>query len=120
MITKEEALVLYKYFVYSSYGTIKIAADNAMKHKLAGFDTDYDGFAVVFEKELVAIIEKVYVERTESFQESTGSVATHGNVTPFIDCGHDAKNYIELNNRNVNMKDKLVQDEISVWNNLFQ
>lgn len=120
MITKEEALVLYKYFIYSSYGTIKIAADNAMKHKLAGFDTDYDGFAVVFEKELVAIIEKVYVERTESFQESTGSVATHGGVTPFIDCGHDAKNYIELNDKNVNVKDKSVQDEISVWNNIFK
>lgn len=120
MITKEEALVLYKYFIYSSYGTIKIAADNAMKHKLAGFDTDYDGFAVVFEKELVAIIEKVYVERTESFQESTGSVATHGGVTPFIDCGDNAKNYIKLNQKNINTKEKTVQDEISVWNNIFK
>lgn len=55
-ITKEERAILLDDFLNTSYGVTKLGADNTLKHKLAGMDTDYDGIAVVFEKELVDIL----------------------------------------------------------------
>ena len=48
--------ILLDDFLNTSYGVTKIGADNTLKHKLAGMDTDYDGVAVVFEKDLVQIL----------------------------------------------------------------
>lgn len=56
VITKEERKVLLDDFLNTSYGVTKLGADNTLKHKLAGMDTDYDGVAVVFEEELVQIL----------------------------------------------------------------
>lgn len=55
-IDAEEKEVLMDDFLNTSYGVTKLGADNTLKHKLAGMDTDYDGIAVVFEKELVDIL----------------------------------------------------------------
>ena len=55
-ITREERAILLDDFLNTSYGVIKLGADNTLKHKLAGMDTDYDGIAVVFEKKLVDIL----------------------------------------------------------------
>lgn len=78
-------------------------------------DTDYDGVVVVFEKALVSIIEKVYVERTEELQESTGTNATHGGTVPYIDCDHGALNFLDLEAKKVNTKPQNVKDEMEVW-----
>lgn len=56
VIKGREAKVLEDDFLNTSYGVIKIGSDNTLKHKLAGMDTDYDGIAVVFEKDLVDIL----------------------------------------------------------------
>ena len=56
VITKLEADMVKDDFLNTSFGTTKIGPDNTIKHKLAGMDTDYDGIAVVFEKELVDIL----------------------------------------------------------------
>ena len=55
-ITREERTILLDDFLNTSYGVTKLGADNTLKHKLAGMDTDYDGIAVVFEKKLVDIL----------------------------------------------------------------
>lgn len=55
-ITEAEMEILLDDFLNTSYGVTKIGADNTLKHKLAGMDTDYDGIAVVFEKDLVQIL----------------------------------------------------------------
>ncbi len=55
-ITREERATLLDDFLNTSYGVTKLGADNTLKHKLAGMDTDYDGIAVVFEKKLVDIL----------------------------------------------------------------
>lgn len=57
-----EAKVLKDDFLNTSYGVTKIGADNTLKHKLAGMDTDYDGIVVVFEKDLVQILLDKYVD----------------------------------------------------------
>lgn len=56
VITAQERAVLLDDFLNTSYGVTKLGADNTLKHKLAGMDTDYDGIAVVFEKGLVDIL----------------------------------------------------------------
>lgn len=56
VITPEERAILLDDFLNTSYGVTKLGADNTLKHKLAGMDTDYDGIAVVFEKGLVDIL----------------------------------------------------------------
>ena len=56
IITDKEKEILEDDFLNTSYGVTKIGADNTLKHKLAGMDTDYDGIAVVFEKDLVQIL----------------------------------------------------------------
>lgn len=55
-LTREERAILLDDFLNTSYGVTKLGADNTLKHKLAGMDTDYDGIAVVFEKKLVDIL----------------------------------------------------------------
>lgn len=55
-ITRDERAILLDDFLNTSYGVTKLGADNTLKHKLAGMDTDYDGIAVVFEKKLVNIL----------------------------------------------------------------
>lgn len=56
IIKGREVKVLEDDFLNTSYGVTKIGSDNTLKHKLAGMDTDYDGIAVVFEKDLVNIL----------------------------------------------------------------
>lgn len=56
VINVAERKVLLDDFLNTSYGVTKLGADNTLKHKLAGMDTDYDGIAVVFEKGLVNIL----------------------------------------------------------------
>lgn len=61
-ITEQERDILSDDFLNTSYGVTKLGADNTLKHKLAGMDTDYDGIAVVFEKSLVDILLAKYPE----------------------------------------------------------
>lgn len=61
-LTKKERGVLMDDFVNTSFGVIKMAPNNTIKHRLAGMDTDYDGVAIVFEKVLVDIIVNHYVD----------------------------------------------------------
>lgn len=61
-ITEQERNILSDDFLNTSYGVTKLGADNTLKHKLAGMDTDYDGIAVVFEKSLVDILLAKYPE----------------------------------------------------------
>lgn len=58
MLTVQQREVLIDDFVNTSYGVIKMAPNNTIKHRLAGMDTDYDGVAVIFERALVEIILK--------------------------------------------------------------
>lgn len=58
----KEKRILMDDFVNTSFGVIKMAPNNTIKHRLAGMDTDYDGVAVVFEKSLVDIIRNHYVD----------------------------------------------------------
>lgn len=61
-LSKKEREILMDDFVNTSFGVIKMAPNNTIKHRLAGMDTDYDGVAVVFEKVLVDIIVNHYVD----------------------------------------------------------
>ncbi|MGL5766011.1 MAG: hypothetical protein ACRCX8_10265 [Sarcina sp.] len=56
MLTKQQREVLLDDFINTSFGVIKMAPSNTIKHRLAGMDTDYDGVAIVFEKELVDLV----------------------------------------------------------------
>lgn len=56
VLSDKEKTILLDYFINTSYGVIKMAPNNTVKHRLAGMDTDYDGVATVFEKELVDIL----------------------------------------------------------------
>ncbi|MGL4878014.1 hypothetical protein [Paraclostridium dentum] len=47
-------------FIHTSYGVIKLAPNNTIKHRLAGMDTDYDGIAIIFEESLVNIMKAKY------------------------------------------------------------
>lgn len=68
-IDEDCAAVLKRYFTYTSFGQIKIASDNAIKEKMAGFDTDYDGLTVVFEKLLVNMLLDMADKKTEEVME---------------------------------------------------
>lgn len=114
-------VVIFNYFRFTSYGTIKIAADNAIKHKLAGMDTDYDGVVVIFEKELVEILEEVYVSRTEALANGTGSTATYGGMIPFIDSHQDAENFFVDKTNEVEAEVAITStDAIGKWGDLFK
>lgn len=84
VIDMDTARLIANYFAFTSYGTIKIAADNALKNKLAGMDTDYDGVVVILDKELNKIIEREYLARKNDLEETSGLIATHGGLVPFI------------------------------------
>ncbi len=101
IIDQATARIVFNYFSFTSYGTIKIAADNALKHKLAGMDTDYDGVVVILEKALVDILVDVYAKRKEALEESTGLIASHAGTIPFIDSSKDCVNFFELNEDNL-------------------
>lgn len=55
-LSKDEKEILFGNFASTSYGIIKLAPSNTIKHRLAGMDTDYDGIAVILEKELVDLL----------------------------------------------------------------
>ena len=55
-LTRQQREVLIDDFINTSFGVIKMAPNNTIKHRLAGMDTDFDGVAIVFEKELVDLI----------------------------------------------------------------
>lgn len=55
-LSEEVREVLIDDFVNTSFGVIKMAPNNLVKHRLAGMDTDYDGVAIVFEKAFVDIM----------------------------------------------------------------
>lgn len=62
-LTKHQKEILTDDFVNTSFGVIKMAPDNTIKHRLAGMDTDYDGVAVVFEKMFTDILLKGFERR---------------------------------------------------------
>lgn len=101
IIDQATARIVFNYFSFTSYGTIKIAADNALKHKLAGMDTDYDGVVVILEKALVDILVDVYAKRKVALEESTGLIASHAGTIPFIDSSKDCVNFFELDEDNI-------------------
>ena len=109
IIDQATARLVFNYFSFTSYGVIKIAADNALKHKLAGMDTDYDGVVVILEKELVDILVDVYAKRKEVLEETTGLIASHAGTIPFIDSSKDCVNFFELDD-----KDIIVNDETDI------
>ena len=109
IIDQATARLVFNYFSFTSYGVIKIAADNALKHKLAGMDTDYDGVVVILEKELVDILVDVYAKRKEALEESTGLIASHAGTIPFIDSSKDCINFFELDNEDI-----IVHDETDI------
>ena len=106
IIDQATARLVFNYFSFTSYGTIKIAADNALKHKLAGMDTDYDGVVVILEKELVDILVDVYAKRKEALEESTGLIASHAGTIPFIDSSKDCVNFFELDDEDIIIHDE--------------
>lgn len=120
VIDAETAVLLFNYFAFTSYGTIKIAADNAIKHKLAGMDTDYDGVVVILERELVEIIEELYASKTEVIRESTGSTASYGGCIPFIDSHQDAENFFEVASAEQEVAVGLESNELGTWAELFK
>ena len=104
-ITKEDVDLLFQYFYFTSYGVIKIAPSNVLKHKLAGMDTDFDGVKVVFEPSLVAIVVHFYLDRKESIANHTGRVdVTYGGVVPYIDCDKKATDLLKAGFENKNKK----------------
>ena len=109
IIDQATARLVFNYFSFTSYGTIKIAADNALKHKLAGMDTDYDGVVVILEKELVDILVDVYAKRKEALEESAGLIASHAGTIPFIDSSKDCVNFFELDDEDI-----IVHDETDI------
>lgn len=126
IIDQDTARLVFNYFSFTSYGTIKIAADNALKHKLAGMDTDYDGVVVILEKALVDILIDVYVKRKEALEESTGLIASHAGTIPFIDAAKDCVNFFELDDDDIIVNDEtdisslnLIGD-ISTFGELFE
>ena len=109
IIDQATARLVFNYFSFTAYGVIKIAADNALKHKLAGMDTDYDGVVVILEKELVDILVDVYAKRKEALEESTGLIASHAGTIPFIDSSKDCVNFFELDDEDI-----IVHDETDI------
>ena len=104
-ITQEDVDLLFQYFYFTSYGVIKIAPSNVLKHKLAGMDTDFDGVKVVFEPSLVAIVVHFYLDRKESIANHTGRVdVTYGGVVPYIDCDKKATDLLKAGFENKNKK----------------
>ena len=106
VIDQATARLVFNYFSFTSYGTIKIAADNALKHKLAGMDTDYDGVVVILEKALIDILVDVYAKRKVALEESTGLIASHAGTIPFIDAAKDCVNFFGLDDDDIIVNDE--------------
>ena len=85
ILSNDEAYDVFRYFKDTSYGTIKISADNVVKLMLAGMDTDYDGVCVIMDTDLLSILDKSYEEKTQKIQKATGLCGFFGGVLPFID-----------------------------------
>ena len=109
IIDQATARLVFNYFSFTSYGVIKRAAANALKHKLAGMDSDYDGVVVILEKELADILVDVYAKRKEALEESTGLIASHAGTIPFIDSSKDCVNFFELDDEDI-----IVHDETDI------
>ena len=120
-ITKEDVDLLFQYFYFTSYGVIKIAPSNVLKHKLAGMDTDFDGVKVVFEPSLVAIVVDFYLDRKESIANHTGRVdVTYGGVVPYIDCDKKATDYLKQTIENKNKKAEInTNSTMGSWAEIF-
>ena len=121
-ITKEDVDLLFQYFYFTSYGVIKIAPSNVLKHKLAGMDTDFDGVKVVFEPSLVAIVVDFYLDRKESIANHTGRVdVTYGGVVPYIDCDKKATDYLKqsIENKNKKFEIKDTNSTMGSWADAF-
>lgn len=88
--------LLFQYFYFTSYGIIKLAPSNVLKHKLAGMDTDFDGIKVVFEKGLVDIAMEYYGYKQDEIETLTGEEGlTYGGNVPYIDYSKKAVNYLK-------------------------
>ena len=121
-ITQEDVDLLFQYFYFTSYGVIKIAPSNVLKHKLAGMDTDFDGVKVVFEPSLVAIVVDFYLDRKESIANHTGRVdVTYGGVVPYIDCDKKATDYLKqsIENKNKKFEIKDTNSTMGSWADAF-
>lgn len=121
-ITQEDVDLLFQYFYFTSYGVIKIAPSNVLKHKLAGMDTDFDGVKVVFEPSLVAIVVDFYLNRKESIANHTGRVdVTYGGVVPYIDCDKKATDYLResIENKNKKLEIKDTNFTMGSWADAF-
>lgn len=121
-ITKEDVDLLFQYFYFTSYGVIKIAPSNVLKHKLAGMDTDFDGVKVVFEPSLVAIVVDFYLNRKEAIANHTGRVdVTYGGVVPYIDCDKKATDYLRqcIENKNKKLEIKDTNSTMGSWADAF-
>ena len=120
-ITKEDVDLLFQYFYFTSYGVIKMAPSNVLKHKLAGMDTDFDGVKVVFEPSLVAIVVDFYLDRKESIANHTGRVdVTYGGVVPYIDCDKKATDYLKQTIENKNKKAEInTNSTMGSWAEIF-
>ena len=113
IIDEHTAKIVFNYFSFTSYGVIKIAADNALKHKLAGMDTDYDGVVVILEQELNAILLDVYAKRKAALEEREGLIASHGGTIPYIDSSKDAEDFFTAEE---DMNQFLYgEDDLSEW-----
>ena len=121
IITKEDVDLLFQYFYFTSYGVIKIAPSNVLKHKLAGMDTDFDGLKVVFEPSLVAIVVDFYLNRKEAIANHTGRVdVTYGGVVPYIDCDKKATDYLKQTIENKNKKAEInTNSTMGSWAEIF-
>ena len=121
VITQEDVDLLFQYFYFTSYGVIKIAPSNVLKHKLAGMDTDFDGVKVVFEASLVAIVVDFYLDRKESIANHTGRVdVTYGGVVPYIDCDKKATDYLKQTIENKNKKAEInTNSTMGSWAEIF-
>lgn len=119
VIDNETAKIVFNYFSFTSYGVIKIAADNALKHKLAGMDTDYDGVVVILEQELVDILVDVYAKRKANLEEATGLIASHAGTIPFIDSSKDCINLFKANEVN-SVSDNEIVNAYDTFGDLFE
>lgn len=77
--TIDETEALVEYYKYSSFGAVILAPDNAMKNKLAGMDTDFDGISIIWEKGLVSILENAAKK-----DAMTIGVESYSGPIPFI------------------------------------
>lgn len=94
-INEEDKNLLANYFLTTSYGMLKVAPSNTMKHKLAGLDTDFDGVKLVMESDLVDIVVAYYEKQANKIEKQTELLnVSYGGIVPFIDSASNAKRLI--------------------------